>query len=61
MTKKRKLVKDALKHPEMFAPAELSFFDLWLRARKERKAAKKRIGQLKLAENRLKLEREFLI
>jgi hypothetical protein len=61
MSKKRKLVKDALKHPEMFAPAELSFFDLWLRARKERKAAKKRRSQLELAETKLKLEREFLI
>ena len=61
MSKKRKLVKDALKHPDMYAPAELSFFDLWLRARKERKAAKKRISQLKLAENRLKLERDLLL
>jgi hypothetical protein len=61
MSKKIKLVKKALKHPEMYAPAELSFFDIWLRARKERKAAKKRISQLKLAETKLKLEREFLI
>jgi hypothetical protein len=61
MSSKKKLVKEALKHPEMYEPAELSFFDIWLRARKERKAAKKRRCQLKLAEDRLKLEREFLI
>lgn len=41
MTKKKKLVKEALKHPEMFAPAELSFFQLWLRKRKEAKEARK--------------------
>jgi hypothetical protein len=41
MTKKKKLVKEALKHPEMFAPAELSFFELWLRKRKEAKESKK--------------------
>ncbi len=41
MTKKKKLVKEALKHPEMFAPAELSFFHLWLRKRKEAKEARK--------------------
>jgi hypothetical protein len=41
MTKKKKLVKEALKHPEMFAPAELSFFELWLRKRKEAKEARK--------------------
>ena len=41
MTKKKKLVKKALKHPELFAPAELSFFDLWLRKRKEEKERRK--------------------
>lgn len=35
--KKKKLVKNALKHPELHAPAELSFFERWLRERKERK------------------------
>lgn len=43
--KKKKLVKEALKHPELFAPAELSFFELWLRKRKEAKEAKKRQDQ----------------
>jgi hypothetical protein len=61
MSSKKKLVKKALDNPELFAPAELSFFDMWLRARKERKAAKKRRSQLELAETKLKLEREFLI
>jgi hypothetical protein len=42
MTKKKKLVKEALKHPEMFAPAELSFFEFWLRKRKEAKEARKK-------------------
>lgn len=41
MTKKKKLVKEALKHPDLFAPAELSFFDLWLRKRKEEKERRK--------------------
>jgi hypothetical protein len=52
--KKKKLVKEALKHPEMYAPAELSFFQLWLQKRKEKKQAKK-------SRIRLNLERMFLI
>jgi hypothetical protein len=52
--KKKKLVKEALKHPEMYAPAELSFFQLWLQERKEKKQAKK-------SRIRLNLERMFLI
>ena len=39
--KKHKLAKNALEHPELFAPAELAYFERWLKARKERKAAKK--------------------
>ncbi len=54
MTKKRKLVKEALKHPELYAPAELSFFRLWLKKRKEKKQAKK-------SQIRLSLERMFLL
>jgi hypothetical protein len=38
MTKKKKLAKNALKHPELFSPAELAYFQLWLRNRKEQKA-----------------------
>lgn len=41
MTSKKKLAKDALKHPELFAPAELAYFERWLRSRKERKDAEK--------------------
>ncbi len=52
--KKKKLVKEALKHPEMYAPAELSFFQLWLQKRKEKKQAKK-------SQIRLNLERMFLL
>lgn len=41
MTKKKKLVKDALKHPELHTPAELKFFEIWLAHKKEKKDAKK--------------------
>ena len=54
MSSKKKLVKNALKHPEMYAPAELSFFQLWLKKRKEKKAAKKQLECLNL-------ERMFLL
>lgn len=46
--KKHKLAKEALKHPELFAPAELAYFQRWLRARKERKAAEKEIQREQL-------------
>jgi hypothetical protein len=54
MTSKKKLAKEALKHPELFAPAELSYFELWLKSRKEKKQAKK-------TRVRLSLERAFLL
>jgi len=41
MTKKKKLVKDALKHPELYSPAEIQYFQLWLSTKKKQKAAKK--------------------
>ena len=41
MTSNKKLVKNALKHPELHTPAELSFFRMWLRKRKEAKKARK--------------------
>ena len=47
--KKHKLAKEALKHPELFAPAELAYFERWLRARKDRKEAEKQ-EQLKKLE-----------
>lgn len=40
MTKKKKLVKDALKHPELYAAADLKFFERWLAHKKEQKAKK---------------------
>jgi len=40
MTSKKKLVKAALKHPELFKPAELQYFALWLRHKQEKKDAK---------------------
>ncbi len=39
--KKHKLAKNALEHPELFSPAELAYFQRWLKARKDRKAAEK--------------------
>ena len=41
MTKKKKLVKNALNNPDKYTPAELQFFQLWLQHRKDQKAAKK--------------------
>jgi hypothetical protein len=41
VTKKKKLVEEAIKHPEVHTPAEIGFFKLWLEHRKARKAAKK--------------------
>ena len=35
--KKHKLAKNALKTPELFSPAELDYFRLWLKSRKARK------------------------
>jgi hypothetical protein len=41
MTKKKKLVKQAIAHPELHTEAEIKFFQLWLTHRKERKSEKK--------------------
>lgn len=41
MAKKKKLVKEAIKHPEDYSPAEIQYFKLWLDHRKLKKAAKK--------------------
>ena len=41
MTKKKKLVKQALQSPERYAPAELTFFQRWLAMKKEIKQRKK--------------------
>jgi hypothetical protein len=39
--KTKKMVKNALKHPERWSWAELAFFRKWLESRKARKAKKK--------------------
>lgn len=42
MTKKKKLVKKALKKPELYTQAELQYFRLWLaNKKKKQKEAKK--------------------
>jgi hypothetical protein len=38
---KKKLVKKALKNPEVHTPAELQFFKLWLNVKKDQKQLKK--------------------
>ena len=52
--KEKKLVKKALKNPELYSPEELSYFALWLKARKMRKEKEK-------TERRLDLEKMFLL
>jgi hypothetical protein len=42
MTKKKKLAKNALNHPEDFSFGELAYFKRWLEERKRRKALQKR-------------------
>ena len=61
MTKKRKLAKNALEQPHLYSQGELAYFQLWLKERKARKAAKKRQNQLRLKQTRLTLEKMFLI
>ena len=48
--KKHKLAKNALNHPELFAPAELAYFERWLKARKDRKTAEKQAKRDQLEE-----------
>lgn len=43
--KTKKLVKDALKHPERWSWAELAFMRKWLEQRKLNKAKKKSEGK----------------
>ena len=61
MTKKRKLAKNALENPDLFSQGELSYFALWLKEKKARKAVKKHQSRLKLKQNRLTLEEMFLL
>jgi hypothetical protein len=48
--KTKKLVKNALKHPELYGPAELAFFRRWLDSKKRAKTAK--INKDKKSEDR---------
>jgi len=41
MTKKKDLVQEALKNPSLYSEDELSYFQIWWKARTERKARKK--------------------
>ena len=61
MTKKNKLVKQALEQPHLYSQGELAYFQLWLKERKARKEAKKRQGRMRLEQNRINLESMFLI
>jgi hypothetical protein len=46
--KKHKLAKQALDNPELFAPAELAYFERWLKDRKDRKEAQKQARRQEL-------------
>jgi len=41
MMKTKKLIKQALKHPELYTPSELTFFGQWLFNKKQEKKAAK--------------------
>jgi len=43
--KTKKLVKNALKHPERWSWAEMAFFKKWLEKRKAKKHQKKKEGK----------------
>jgi hypothetical protein len=43
VTKKKKLVKKALKRAELYTPAELRYMELWLTEKKRQKELKKGI------------------
>ena len=61
MTKKNKLAKQALAQPHLYSQGELTYFQLWLKERKVRKAAKKRQSRLRLEQTRLSLEQMLLL
>jgi hypothetical protein len=46
MTKKTQLVKEALKHPELYSLAELQYFQLWLSTKKKKQKAAKKAAAL---------------
>jgi hypothetical protein len=53
MMKTAKLVKKALKQPELYSEGELMYFHLWMTERKKRKEKKRAL-------KRLLLEKQFL-
>ena len=53
MMKTAKLVKKALKQPELYSEGELMYFRLWMNERKKRKEKKRAL-------KRLLLEKQFL-
>lgn len=42
MTKRKKLVKNAIEHPEQFTPADLQYMELWLAEKARQKEVKKK-------------------
>jgi hypothetical protein len=44
MTKRKKLVKKALKNPDQFALAELQYMELWLAEKERQKEMKKKVA-----------------
>lgn len=52
--KTKKLVKEALKHPELYSEEERVYFELWLRAKKKKKEQER-------VTRRLELEKNFLL
>ena len=42
MTKRKKLAKNALKHPEHFASADLQYMERWLAEKERQKEVKKK-------------------
>ena len=45
---KKKLVRKALKHPELYSQDEVLYFQVWMKARKMRKEHKRQLAILKL-------------
>lgn len=46
--KTKKLVKNALNNPELYSSEELTYFQIWLKHKKESKEKKKQLRRLEL-------------
>jgi len=46
--KTKKLVENALSHPELFSAAEIAYFEQWLQKKKEQKEKKRQLRRLEL-------------